>query len=192
MSSTLTQVLELPTRYSSLQERAATVEAVDADKGTILLRAAPYDVEAQIDLELFETFAPKTFEHAAKAPHRTKLWHRHGGPLVGHATTVEDRADGVWVDARFSNTINGAEARELAIDGSLDQCSITFRPMAQWMRVQRRADGLHVRHSRGYLLGVALVEHGSYGEGAYVASVRDATSDQAREARRMQILGFDH
>jgi HK97 family phage prohead protease len=185
-------LLELPTRYRSVQERTADIEVVDPDKGTITMRAAPYDVEAQIDRELFESFAPKTFSAASKAPHRTKMWHRHGGPLIGHALSVEDRADGLWIDARFSNTLAGNEARELAADKSLDQVSITFRPMAEWMKIQRRGDGLHVRHSKAYLLGVALVEHGAYAEGAYIASVRDGTSDRERELRKMRILAWNH
>lgn len=185
-------VLEIPRRFGDIQERVADLEAVDPDKGTILMRAAPYDVEAEIDRELWESFAPQTFAQASKAPHRVKMWHRHGGPLIGHALDVEDRADGLWINARFSNTLNGDEARELASDGSLDQASVTFRPQADWMKVSRKGDGLHVRHSRGYLLGCALVEHGAYGDGAYVASVRDATSDKSREARRMQVLAWNH
>jgi uncharacterized protein len=184
--------LMIPARYRSVQERVADVEAVDPDKGTILMRAAPYGVEAQIDRELWEVFEPATFAAAAKAPHRVKMWNAHNGPLVGHALNVEDRSDGLWINARFSNTINGTEARELASDGTLDQCSVTFRPMTDWMKVQRRADGIHVRHSRAFLLGVALVPHGAYDTGAYVASVRDADSDRERELRKMRVLAWDH
>jgi len=183
----------IPERYRRVQERVADVEAVDVEKGTILMRAVPYGVEAQIDHEIWELMEPQTFASASKAPHRTKMWHRHGGPLVGHALNVEDRADGLWINAKFSNTANGEEARELALDGSLDQCSITFRPMADWMKVQRRADGLHVRHSKAYLLGVALVDHGAYAEHAMVASVRGADAVEAeREARRMRALAWNH
>lgn len=186
--------IEIPRRFYDVQQRAADIEAVDKERGTVLLRAAPYDVEAQIDRELWESFAPKTFAAASKAPHRTKLWNLHGGPLIGHATEVEDRADGLWINACFSNTLNGQEARELASDGTLDQCSVTFRPQAEWMKVQRRADGVHVRHSKAYLLGCALVPHGAYDEGAYVASVRGADSEsieRAREARKMRILAWN-
>jgi HK97 family phage prohead protease len=191
--STLAETgLVIPARFADVQERVADIEAVDVDRNTILLRAVPYDVEAEIDRDLWESFAPKSFAAAAKAPHRTKLWHRHGGPLVGHALDVEDRADGVWVNAKFSETLNGQEARELARDGSLDQCSITFRPQTDWMKLSRDTKGLHVRHSKAFMLGVALVEHGAYDTGAYVASVRDASSDKAREARRMAVLAWNH
>jgi HK97 family phage prohead protease len=182
----------IPARYDTVQERAADIEAVDPDRGTVLLRAAPYGVEAQLDLDLWEQFDRATFAAATKAPHRTKLWNLHGGPLVGHALDVEDRDDGLWVNARFSNTVNGLEARELAADGTLDQCSVTFRPMREWMKAEQRADGIHVRHSRAYLLGVALVPHGAYDADAYVAAVRDADSDKAREARRARALSWTH
>jgi HK97 family phage prohead protease len=187
--------LEILRRYDKVQDRVADIEVVDPDKGTILMRAAPYGVEAEIDRELWEQFDRATFAAASKAPHRVKLWHEHNGPLVGHALQVEDRDDGLWVNARFSNTLAGTEARELAADKSLDQVSITFRPQKQWMAVTRDAKGVHVRHSKAHLLGVALVAHGSYGADAYIASVRDAdaeTAERARELRKMQILAWNH
>ena len=118
-----TRVPEMLPRFDAVQYRAATVEALDADEGTVLLRAAPYDVEAQLDATLWESFAPATFARAAEAPHRVKLFHNHpsmGGALIGHARDVEDRPDGVWVRAKFSNTVAGQEARELANDGTFD------------------------------------------------------------------------
>lgn len=170
-----------------LQHRAADVEHIDADAGTILMRAVPYDVETQLGPDLWEAFAPEAFARAAASPARCKLWNEHGGPLIGHALDVEDRPDGVWVRSKFSNTLAGQEARELAIDGTLDQVSITFRPLPDWMRAHRRSDGIHVRHARAALLGVALVAHGAYGEHAAVASVRDA-DDASRERAREATL----
>ncbi len=173
-------------RYlGGLQHREATVEHIDPEQGTILMRAVPYDVETQLGPRLFEAFAPAAFARAGSAPSRVKLWHEHGGPLIGHALDVEDRPDGAWIRAKISNTLAGQEARELALDGTLDQVSITFRAMPDWFKAERRTDGIHVRHARAGLLGVALVAHGAYGEHAAVASVRDAeeaTAQRAREA----------
>lgn len=191
--------LEIPRRFESVQYRTADIEHLDPDEGTVLMRAAPYGVEARIDTSMWETFDAKTFEKATAAPHRVKLWNEHSGPLIGHATEVEDRPDGIWIRSKFSNTLAGQEARELARDGSLDQCSVTFRPMSDWMTVQRRADGIHVRHSRAFLLGAALVAHGAYSEHAFVASVRDADGDHSaeiaqreKELRLQRILGWTH
>lgn len=184
--------LIIPKRFDGTQYRAADVEHVDPDEGTILMRAAPYDVECQLDRDLWESFAPATFARAANAPTRVKMWNEHGGPLIGHARSVEDRPDGIWVMAKFSNTPHGSEARELAADGTLDQVSITFKPMSEWMKVSRKPDGLHVRHSRGALLGVALVAHGAYAESAFIASVRDAEAAREREHRIAQLRSLNH
>jgi HK97 family phage prohead protease len=190
--SALATEIPIPTPLLGEQHREATIEHLDLDEGTILMRAAPYDVECMLDHELFESFAPKTFERASNAPTRCKLWHLHDGPLVGHATEVEDRPDGLWIRSRFSKTPNAQEARELAADGTLDQCSITFRPMRDWMKVERRSDGLHIRHSRAGLLGVALVAHGAYAQDAFIASVRDASADRAREAAIARLRAMTH
>jgi HK97 family phage prohead protease len=184
--------LRVPHRFDELQYRAADVEDIDLDEGMIVMRAAPYDVETMLDHELWESFAPKTFSRAANAPTRVKLWHEHQGPLIGHAKEVEDRPDGIWIRARFSNTPSALEARELASDGSLDQVSITFKPMREYMRVAQKPDGLHIRHSRGGLLGVALCAHGAYAENAFIASVRDADAARDLEARRAALLALDH
>lgn len=194
-TATLEPGLEIPPIYGEVQHREATVEHIDPDAGTILLKAVPYDVETQLDRSLFESFSQKSFERASNAPSRTKLWHLHGGPLVGHALTVEDRPDGVWVLGKFSATANAIEARELAKDGTLDQCSITFRPQANFMKVIRKADGLHVRHDRAALLGVALVPHGQYDVDSYVVSVRDADADKVQreyEERRARLQSCNH
>lgn len=183
-------IVPVPKLFDGPQYRAADVEHIDLDEGTILMRAAPYDVETQLDRQLFESFAPKAFERASAAPARCKLWHEHGGPLIGHARDVEDRPDGIWIRAKISNTLAGQEARELAADGTLDQVSVTFRPLSDWMKVDRRPDGLHVRHARAALLGVALVAHGAYADSAYIASVRDADADRAREKHLARLRSY--
>lgn len=184
--------LVVPQRFDGVQYRTADIETVDPDDGTMLCRAAPYDVEAQLDLDLWETFAPATFARAVDAPTRCKVWHEHGGPLIGHAREVEDRSDGVWIRAKFSNTLAAQEARELASDGTLDQVSVTFKPMRDWMKVERRSDGLHVRHARAGLLGFALVAHAAYGVDSFIASVRDDQADRAREAKLALLKALDH
>lgn len=184
--------IAIPTLYREPQHREAVVEHVDPDAGTVLVRAVPYNFETMLDRGLFELFEAKAFARAANAPSRTKMWMGHGGPLVGHALDVEDRADGVWVRAKFSNTPNAMEARELAHDGSLDQVSITFKPQFDHMRVSRLADGLHVRHARAGLMGFALVPHGAYDTEAFVASVRTDDVDREREARIAALRALSH
>jgi HK97 family phage prohead protease len=184
--------LEVPQLYKGVQHREATIEHLDTDKGVLVCRAVPYDVEVALDRELHESFAPRAFERACNSASRCKMWMGHDGPLVGHALTVEDRPDGVWVEAKFSNTVNAVEARELAADGTLDQVSITFKPSFDHMRVTRKSDGLHVRHSRAGLMGIALVPHGAYDTHAYVASVRAEEVDREREARIAALRALSH
>lgn len=184
--------LVIPRRFDGTQYREAVIEHLDPDEGTIVLRAVPYGHEVQLDRELFESFAPKAFARAANAPSRCKLWMGHGGALVGHALEVTDKDDGVWVRARFSKTPNAMEARELASDGTLDQCSITFKPSFDNMRVTRKSDGLHVLHQRAGLLGCALVPHGAYSDQAFVASVRADEIDREREAHIAALRALNH
>jgi HK97 family phage prohead protease len=180
--------LEIPGRFAGTQFRTAEIEHLDAEAGTVLVRVAPYGHEARVDHDIWEQFDAGAFAAAAKAPHRIKMWNEHNGPLIGHALTVEDRPDGSWCLAKFSNTAAARDARELALDGTLDQCSVTFNPRRDWMHVERREDGFHIRHSRAHMLGFALVPHGAYDEGAIVASVRDlaAGGDEARRTERAE------
>lgn len=192
--TTLTgEQLAIPDRLLTPQHRAAEIEHIDPDEGTILVRVAPYNHEIRLDRDLWETFDTAAFAAASKAPHRVKMWHNHDGPLIGHALEVTDRPDGSWALGKFSNTAAANEARELARDGTLDQVSVTFSPSRDWMRAERRSDGLHVRHSRAYMLGFALVPHGAYGDGAYVASVRDLDqgTDEQRAAERADRLRLE-
>lgn len=184
--------LAVPQLYKGIQHREASIEHLDPDEGVIVMKAVPYDYETQLDRELWESFAPAAFARAVNAPSRCKLWMGHDGPLVGHALDVEDRPDGVWVRAKFSATVNAVEAKELAGDGTLDQVSITFKPSFDHMRVTRKSDGLHVRHSRAGLMGIALVAHGAYDTQAYVASVRADEVDREREARIAALRTLNH
>lgn len=182
---TTIEQLDAPPPYladylTATQKRKADIEDVDPVRGTILVRAVPYDHEIQLYPELFETFAPGTFTAAQRAPHRAKLWNEHGGPVVGCGVEVDDRADGLWIRARFANTQAGQDARELARDQILDQVSIEFRPLEEWLTVKRSDQGMHITHKRAHLLGVALVAHGAYDDEAFIAAVRDG-SDKERE-----------
>lgn len=177
---------ELDALYAGLVTRAATIEEFDPDEGTILVRAAPYDVETELSPGLFERFARGTFEAATAAPHRVKLWLGHsvdGGMPVGVGRTVEDRRDGLYVRAKIANTAAGHDAKELASDGVLDEVSAEFTSKPDWYTARRRPDGIHVTHTRGRLLGVALVPHGAYAENARVLEVRSlVTQPDPRDA----------
>lgn len=186
MTATVTPItagLALPPRFQEPQYRSVETETVDIDDSTgeVYLRAVQYDYWTQLGPQLFESFAPRSLERAANAPSRVKMAWDHGGKLIGHAKEIEDRADGLYARMAFSKTPTAQEARELVLDGTLDQCSMVFRPMKEHVEVRRSAEGLRVRHARAHLLSVDLVTHGAYGEAAVVVSAREASLLQERE-----------
>lgn len=166
---------ELDDLFTGVITRAATLQEFDADAGTILVRAAPYEVETELQPGLFERFSRGAFEAATAAPHRVKLWLGHStqnGVPVGVGRMVEERRDGLYLRAKIANTAAGHDARELAADGVLDEVSVEFLSKPDWYAARRRADGVHVTHARARLLGVALVPHGAYADNARVLEVR--------------------
>jgi HK97 family phage prohead protease len=186
---TATLIAELPPLYRTpIQTRSATVQALETDQRQVELMAVPYGVETRLAPDVVELFSPRAFANASKDPARVKLWSGHstqGGDPCGTAELVEDRAQGVYVRMRVSDTAAGNDLLTLARDGVLDEASIEFQPIPPEQRdgmvVTRRGNETLVRHRRARLLGVALVTHGAYGRGATVLSVRDAASIKARE-----------
>jgi HK97 family phage prohead protease len=169
---------------ADVQCRSATVTALQPDERLVELRAVPYGVETRLGPRLYESFGPRAFANAAKDPARITLYAGHsteGGQAVGRAEVVQDSADGVTIRARVSNTAAGDDLLTLARDGVLGEASVEFHPIEDEMKITRRGDDTVVRHRRAHLLGVALVPHGAYGQGATVLSVRSAVSDKARD-----------
>ncbi len=167
-----------------VQFRTATLETLDVDERIVELRAVPYGVEARLAPRVFEVFAGGAFGNAAKDPARVILYRGHspsGGNEIGRALVVRDDEGGVFVRAKVSDTPAGHEALTLAADGVLAEASIEFRQIEGQTDVTRRGEDTLVRHRRAHLLGVALVPHGAYGQGAPVLSVRDERADRARE-----------
>jgi phage head maturation protease len=173
-----------------VQVRAAVIEDLDAAKGEVYARVAPYGVEADIGGGIIEEFRPGTFARAVKAPDRLSVWSSHGGPLVGRGIEVEDKLDGIWVRAKLGRT---QAARDMVLDfedGILRDPSIEFRPLPEFLSVERRGDAMKVTHRKAHLLGFAMVGEGAYSGSAFVASMRDAEADRAREEARLWLAEF--
>lgn len=180
--------------------KVAEVGDVDTRQRIIVLRALPYDEESELVPRVFESFEPGACANAAKDPGRVKLWAvRHstdGGPLVGHAIKIDDKPTGPEFQLRVARTRDGDDLLTLTEDGVLDEASSEFFPIREAMTLTRRADGLHVRHRRVQMRGVAVVPHGAYGRGAPVLAVRDdlraLIRDDHAEAmeRRQSELAF--
>jgi HK97 family phage prohead protease len=183
---------------SGPQRRAAVIDVIETsdDRGAITVRAVPIGAETQIWSGMSETFLPGAFARAAASPHRVKLRHEHAGPVIGVATDISERDGGLWARFRFANTLAAQEARNLAVDQVLDQCSITFVPIDEWTKVTYDGSGMaHYEYARVQLLDVSLVGTGAYGEEAYIAAARSASAPPVgtgpgvdREARRQVAL----
>lgn len=150
--------------------------AVSAEvKGrTLDVRIAPYDRPARVadppDYKpYFESFAPGAFADALKAPKRIMLDHAHNPRLrdvLGFATRLEDRADGLHGSFRLLDDPDGDKALELVREGVLAGVSAEFLPL----KSRTRADGV-VERLRVRLEKVALCRTGAYGD-AKVLAVR--------------------
>jgi len=192
--SVLTMPPDVAEHYVGLQLRRASFEVTDEDERVISLKAAPYDVEARIAPNLVESFEPGAFSRSTKDASRIKLWFGHsvdGGKIVGQAFEVEDRADGLHLQTRVSRTPSGDELLVLARDKVLDEASVEFAPMREFMVIKRRGEDVVVRHRRAHLRGVALVPAGAYGRDALVTSVRDL-KDKLREEKLARLHTMTH
>jgi HK97 family phage prohead protease len=189
----VTAGLELPKRFEVVQWRSAEVIDLDDSTGEVRLRMVPYDREARLGVNLFETFERGAFAGAVKAPSRVKMWNEHLGPLIGRASTVEDLPDGAYATMRFASTLPAQEARTLVIEKIIEECSIEFRAIRESMKARRAPDGIHVSHSRGHLLGAALCAHGVYGDvGSHVLSARSEDADKSHDERLARLRSLSH
>lgn len=181
-----------------IQVRAATVESVDEERGLVEVRIAPYEYEAQLDEGLAEIFSQGAFSASVGNPSRCKVSdQQHGRSVViGNAVELRDESDALYGKLRIVDTVAGRDVLTLlrpGRDGSpavLDEMSVEFRPQRKFMRVQRRAKDVLVRHDKAVLVGVSPVAAGAYGREARVLSVRDAERDrvQERELAYLQSL----
>jgi phage head maturation protease len=167
---------------AQLEDAVELLEAADGgDRRTLRLRLLRYGEVGNLETgpELLEAGA-----FAETDPTRVTIEAgRHGGPLVGVGTALEE-VDGVpYLEARVSRTRDGDELLELARDGVLRAASIVYRPMPGASR--RRADGVSIRR-RVELVRVAVLERGAFPSAEVVAA-----SEASQEDRTMPELTLD-
>ena len=170
------------------QYRAAKIEDFDLTKRELVVKAAPYGVRSDIGGGITETFAPGTFKRAARSPSHLKVFNNHGGPLVGSGLEVDDRPEGIWIRSQISRSQVAQDMLSDIEDRILTDPSIEIRPMPGYMKVTRTDEGFDVLHTRGHLLGFAMVPLGAYSGDAYVESVRDGQRERAAEEARAWFL----
>lgn len=158
-----------------IHRREVSVHVGEGDGRTLIARLVPYNEVADVDDgqgPYREMFVPGAFNAQTRAANRIKAFlnfrHRQGlSDQIGHATSIDDRADGLHGELRVLNTPDGDKALEFVREGMLDRLSIEFVSMRD-----RIVDGV-VHRLDARLLGVALVPEGAY-SGAAVLAMREA------------------
>jgi len=171
----------------AVQFRAAEIKEMSVENREMFVRAVPYNVTQDIGSDILETFEEGTFARAVKAPQRVSAWWEHGGPMIGRGIQVIDQSDGVWIRAKIGRTNAANDVISLFEDKLIKDVSIEFRPIPEAMSILQDGKKLSVRHRRAHLLGFAVVSNGAYGDGAYIASVRDEQLEREREAARLWL-----
>lgn len=155
---------------TDLQTRAFTIRAdAAAEPRTVRGLAVPYGVEIELFDGYFETIAPGALADRADDATSLKLFYRHDEP-IGLITSVAETAEGIEIEARFSDTQAARDAYQLVRDGVIDRLSIGFIPLA-YERTEDEA-GLHTTITSLDLREVSLVPFPAY-DGATVTEVRN-------------------
>ena len=182
-------------------QREVSVEIAEGGDGrTLVSRLVPYNEVATVNDgsgPYEEMFVPGAFKAQMKAAHRIKAFlnfrHRQSlSDVIGHATQIADREDGLHGELRVLEGVDGDKALQLHAAGVLDKLSIEFQPLKD-----RVVDGV-VQRVSARLLGVALVPEGAY-TGAEVLAVREAPLVDVEKPKpldaetleRLERLGID-
>jgi HK97 family phage prohead protease len=144
----------------------------EGDGRTIDLRLMRWDEVAEHTAEGFkESFTRGAFKKVD--PARVTLEaQKHGGPLVGVATEIQERDEDAVASFRVAKTPAGDELLELARSGVLRDASVVFAPISH----RERDDGV-IERTAVDLRRVALLERGAY-PSAELLSVREETNEE--------------
>ncbi len=154
--------------------REVSVEVAEGDGRTLVARLVPYNEVANVNDgggPYQEMFLPGAFNAQTRAANRIKAFlnFRHSqafGDQIGHATKIDDLADGLHGEMYVKPGPHGDDALHFVREGVLNKLSIEFQPLKD-----KIVDGV-VHRVSARLLGVALVPEGAY-SGAEVIAVRE-------------------
>ena len=181
---------EAPVRDEQAQEPALVIRtfnaliASDGDGRTLEGLVIPFNVEQTVsdppDFQPYrEAIMPGAFRSVTNAPNRVLLDFEHYGALtndalgsmgsiagtLGHASHLEERAEGLWGQFRILSGSDGDKALELAREGVLGGFSAAMKPMR---RDPRSTDGV-VRRTKVHLDRVSLCRVGAYPQARVMA-----------------------
>lgn len=166
---------------------------LDISDGRIRGRAVPFGYTVELRPGLWERFERGAFTSQLKDPGRVKVCIEHG-QVVGSASGLEERGDGLWFVGGISGNpaiTEAGRARALLDEGLVDELSIGFRTVPGGTDVEQVDGGVLWRHRRAQLMEVSLVPWGVYGREATLA--RSRLIDPAAElvaARRAQMRAW--
>ena len=162
---------------NDLQTRRFTIRAdADAEPRTVRGLAVPYGVEIELAPGYFESIAPGALADRADDATSLKLVWRHDEP-IGLITSATETAEGIEIEARFSDTQTARDAYQLVKDGVIDRLSIGFIPLT-YERAEAD-DGTHTTITSLDLREVSLVPFPAY-DGATVTEVREQPTPTER------------
>jgi HK97 family phage prohead protease len=182
-------VLPAPFTTGDVLVRAASVEDVDPDKGTVDVIVMTYNKRAQIDDQLFEEFSPGAFKAVCANPSRVKISDQQHDRkvVVGQAIELRDEPKELRGTLRIADTAAGRDLLTLMTPGKngepaiLEELSIEFRAQPRHFKVTRSEQGLLVRHDRAVLVGISPVSAGAYANGSRVLAVREDARNRQQE-----------
>lgn len=155
--------------------------------GTFSGYAMRYD-QPSVPLPFKETFAPGSFTRSLKSRADIRLYVNHDETMVlasrrARTLRIEDRADGLWIEADLPDTTAGRDLRVLLERGDVHQQSVGFSAV----RDQWSADGSERRVIEAKLFESSIVT----GLAAYpqtTASVRNLRLLASRTALDVEAL----
>lgn len=134
--------------------------------------AVPYNTLADIGGWYREQFAPGSVEVPAGG---IKVFYRHQEP-IGKVTAYEDRDEGFYIkSAKISDTQQGRDAHQLALDGVIGSLSIGFRSI----EYQYDEEEEIVTRTKVLVREVSLVPFPAY-EDAAIAEVRQEKKEREK------------
>lgn len=134
-------------------------------------RAVPYGVTIQLMPGVYERFEKGSFSRQLRDPARVKVCLEHG-QVVGKATELEERDNGLWFKGGISHSVaipEAAKARAMLDEELADELSVGFQTVKGGTKVEKDNDKVTYVHNRARLLEVSLVPWGAYGRNATVS-----------------------
>lgn len=171
-------------RTLAFDDSTLTIRSDGGDGRTVVGVAVPFGRIVDTPDVGRETFArgafARTISHGGLARVKLCVSHNRAAP-VGVCTRLEERDDGLHGEWRVSATAAGDDVLEQVRDGTFDELSVGFEPLAG-----RRDRGAYV-HTEVRLREVSLVPWGVYGDdGAKVLALR---SVEVTPTPRLDALG---